>query len=122
MAEVKKKFRVLSDWLTYELETDALEPPILKVRVKPIYGINAVDYMVGEGVERLKFSTFIFNSVIEAVQEWDLTENGVPISITHENKMACFGPRLSDRIKDSGIILGIEIFNFATNQENFLKN
>ena len=120
MAEVKKRFRALSDWLTYELETDALEPPILKVRVKPIYGIDAVDYAV-EG-EKMKLSTFIFNSVIEAVQEWDLTENGTPIPVTYENKLACLGRRLSDRIKDSRILLGMEIFIFAADQENFLKN
>jgi hypothetical protein len=121
MAEVKKRFRGLSDWLTFELETDAIEPPILKVRLKPIGYFNIAADAIGQGKDAV-LNELMFYAAIDAVQEWDLTENGVAIPSTRENKILHLGPRLSDRLKGTVQLFGIAIIDWAANQDNFLKN
>jgi len=116
-----KNLKPLSEWLTFELETDILDPPVVKFKVRPITGMAGLNIEEGD---RSRSSTFI-EMVLDAIQEWDLADNGEPIPCTEETKqihatyLRCL---LGTKLKNKKGLLGLELAVYAADAENFLKN
>jgi hypothetical protein len=127
MANIKQLIE-LSDWLTFELASDRLlSPPIFKVRVKPISGLSPLDATIGPNPQDIRLSSIIIDAVLDAIVEWDLASEGVPILPTPENKRAhrnYLTQLFSEKVKDAETpygLLGLELFTYAQSIENFLK-
>jgi len=116
-----KNLNPLSEWLTFELDTDLLDPPVVKFRVRPTSGMSGLNVKAND---RGLSSTFC-EMVIDAIQDWDLADAGEPIPCDsamkqkHAIYLRCL---LGARLKDEGKLLGIELALFAGDTENFLKN
>jgi hypothetical protein len=112
----------LSCWLEYRLVTDKLDPPVFRCRLRPVTGLNLVDgYEEGE---KLKLGKMTLEVAIEAVAEWDLANEGVPIPLTSENKTGMLIPIIDAQLEGQpeGHLLGVAILMDAKRRENFLKN
>jgi len=116
MANIKKLI-ALSEWLTYELETTILDPPILKIKVRPINAMATTDV----GIENLKFGAVMIEMVIDAVQEWDIADEGNPILCNDEMKRLHLPFLLSQKIKGKDTLLGIEVLRYAGDIEHFIR-
>jgi len=117
-----KKIRELSGWLTFELDTKLLDPPILRVRVKPIVmmeGIRAV-LKIGLSENFHKLIELQYRLAIECIQEWDLTHKGKPLPCNAETKEKYLKCLLGEKTK-SGILLMQELIIYASELENFLQ-
>jgi hypothetical protein len=112
-----KKLVGLSEWQTYELDSTILDPPTLRLRMKPING------MVGSDVsdENMKLSAVLIEMVIDAVQEWDIADAGEPIPCTDKNKRLHLPFLLGQKIKGKDRMLGIELLGYAGEIENFIR-
>lgn len=122
MADVKyRPLEPLSGWMEYPLLTNLLDPPIFRCRLRPIDFYNLMD---GLGGGEIKLGKATMETAIEAIAEWDLTSNGIPIPPTLENKIAWIRPIIAEQVadRDPGILLGIAIVMDAQKRENFLKN
>lgn len=123
MAEVKyKPMESVSGWIEYPLVTTELDPPLIKLRLRPVNMFNMIDGAAGGGGVKLGRATL--EAAVDAVADWDLCVSGVPIPVTAENKMAWLRPIIAEQVegKPEGILLGIAILMDAQNRENFLKN
>ena len=116
-----KEIKPLSEWLKFELETNLLDPPEIDVRLSPIYSIAAIDHVDVKG-EIKSMTKMVVETVLESVQEWNLTQNGKPIPIDDDMKRKCLLPLLGAKIKGKPQLLGLALWAYATNIENFLKN
>jgi hypothetical protein len=122
MANIKKLI-ALSEWLTYEFDPGymdprlILDPPIFKVRVRPINAMVLSDIEPKE----LKQSSMTFEMVVDAVQEWDLTDEGTPIPCTEENKRLHLPILINQKIKEKNTFLWIELMNYAGDLGNFIR-
>jgi hypothetical protein len=120
MANIKQKFEQLTGWIEYKLESNILDPPILKLRLRPLYEFSKIlpeDYGHSGQV--------IAENVFEVVAEWDLTDNGERIPLTEDNKVRYLAPLLQEKLKDQSItrsLLGLAIYEDAQNRALFLKN
>lgn len=123
MANIKyAPMEQLSCWLEYRLVTDKLDPPVFRCRLRPVTGLNLIDgYDEGE---KFRLGKMTQEVAIEAVAEWDLANDGVPIPLTAENKTGLLIPIIDAQIegKPSGYLLGVALIADAKKRENFLKN
>jgi hypothetical protein len=115
MSNVRRLIGV-SDWLSFDLETMFLEPPTLRLKVRVVDGLAGLD---ASGV---KYSAIVKEILIASVAEWDLAEDGVPIPCDEENKRRWLPLFFGQRVKGTGRLLGLELAEYAGNEENFLKN
>jgi len=128
MANIKRLIG-LSDWLTYRLQTTLLDPPEIKLRMKPISGMAPLDVLAQE-TKDIRASKIIIDAVLDAVEEWDLAIAGVPLPPTPENKRLYLTPLLGMRIEnpealldaDKEPLLGLVLLLYGQTIENFLKN
>ena len=123
MANIKyRPMEQLSAWLEYRLVTDMLDPPVFRCRLRPITALDIYDSAGAGGTVRMGRLTL--DLAIEAVAEWDLATEGVPIPLTPETKAGWLVPLLTEQVegRDDGMLLGIAIVGDAGNRENFLKN
>jgi len=121
MSELVKRFKQ-SDWLEYELETDLIEPPVLKLKVTPLNRIYSIDSYIGIGNQLKKTTTaqVLAALILDVVQEWDLTLKGKPVPVTDENKRKYLFPLLGEKVKGKGMtLLGFELFNYVADLDNF---
>jgi hypothetical protein len=114
-----KPVEPLSDWQTYEIENTILDPPIIRLRLKPVENLAVYDIPQGEEVKRSKIAKEL---LFESVVEWDLTMDGKPIPCTDENKRKYLPLFLGNVVKGTQGYLGFAILAFAADLENFLKN
>ena len=122
MANIKKLI-ALSEWLTYEFDSAyldpriILDPPILKLRVRPI------NVMVLSDIEpkELKQSSMTFEMAVDAIQEWDLADEGTPIPCDEKNKRFHLPILLNQKIKDKNTFLWIELMNYAGDLGHFVR-
>lgn len=123
MSEIKQEIQAVSGWLEYELNTKMLEPPSIKLKIAPINRMEYVDdYDVkAQGIKPL--TTIVINRILRAVRDWDLTLKGKKLPVTEDNKRDYLIPLLGEQVKGKGkTLLGFELFTFASDLENFLKN
>jgi hypothetical protein len=116
MANIKKLI-ALSEWLTYELETTVLDPPILKLRIRPINAMVANDIEP----EKMKLSAMMIEMVIDAIQEWDIADAGEPIPCNDVTKRQHLQFLLGQKVKDKDRMLGIDLLFYAGDIENFIR-
>ncbi|HUV39028.1 MAG TPA: hypothetical protein VMY39_05410 [Planctomycetota bacterium] len=120
MADIKN-LAPISEWITYELDTELLNPPVLKLRLRPMTGWDAINIDAGQR----SVSSTMAEMIIGAIVDWDLSEKGEPIPCNEDAKarhsvfLRCL---LGQKLKDARLLLGLEIALFAGNAENFLKN
>lgn len=127
MANIKRLIG-LSEWLTYRLQTTFLDPPEIKLRMKPISNIAAFDSL-GQDIKDFRPSRLIIDAVLDAVEDWDLTIEGVRLEPTLENKKLYLTPLLGEKIRDPEEILdadkepllGLILLLYGQTIENFLK-
>jgi hypothetical protein len=67
------------------------------------------------------FGRFAADNAIEAVADWDLTDNGVPIPVTPETKVLYLRPILAEMVEGRGL-LGLAILEDSQDRQLFLKN
>ena len=123
MANIKyAPMEQLSCWLEYRLVTDKLDPPVFRCRLRPITGLSLVDGTPPG--EEFKLGRAMMLMAIEAVAEWDLAAEGVPIPLTPENKAGWLLPIIGVQVEGQpiGTLLGVAIVTDAGKRENFLKN
>jgi hypothetical protein len=123
MANVKyKQMEQISGWIEFRLATKLLDPPVLRLRLRPIDLYNVIDEIAVRGNPKLGSTTL--SSIVEAVADWDLSADGVPIALSPENKMGWLRPLVTERIdgEEDGSLLGVAILLAARNRENFVKN
>jgi len=132
MATVKRRIPQLSPWMTFELETDLLDPPIFKVRLRPLDGWDQWQAASTPGQEFGK-AYHLLAMAIMAVVEWDLKDQeGKPIEVTEENKRGVLREILGEPVKvpepepgqekEKAVMLGWAIVRAAQEKETFLKN
>ena len=123
MGEIKKRFLGLSEWVTFELETDAIDPPVLRLRMRPVQVMGVFDAIAG-GSGPHTYRDYMTSVAVEAVQEWDLADAGAPIPPTEENKRLYLVEQgfLGLRVRGEDVALGMAIIKYAGTRDNFLKN
>ena len=127
MADIKKLIG-LSDWLTYRLKTTILNPPEIKLRMRPISGLAPLDSMLIDQ-KQIRLSRIIIDAVLDAVEEWDVCIEGKPLELTPENKAVYLASLLGEVIEkpensttyEPDVLLGLELLTYGRNLENFLK-
>jgi hypothetical protein len=82
-------------------------------------GLDSMDYI--EGGVRPKFSKVVRGLLADALVGWDLTDGGQPIPCDKANRDKYLPILLGLQLKDGGV-LGLELMNFASDSENYLKN
>ena len=112
----------LSAWMIYELASDLLDPPTLRLRLRPIDLYSIVDGVAPDG--SIRYGSATVEAVIAAVAEWDLTQEGVPIPCSDLTKAGWLRPLLDQPVRGrkQGELLAVAILHDARNRENFLKN
>jgi hypothetical protein len=123
MADVKYRAQEqLSAWMEYRLLTDKLDPPVFRCRLRHIDNFVMSDVVGIKGIG--KPGQAAVDVAVEVVADWDLTQNGVPIPLTPENKFGWLYPLLNLRVEggEEAELLGIRLVTDAANQELFLKN
>lgn len=121
MGEVKyKPIEPVSRWLEYRLDTTLLDPPVFRCRVRPIDLFSFYE----EIEAGMRWGKATIAAVIDAIVEWDLTNNGVPIPVTDQTKSEWLRPLVALPVleRGDGMLLGIAVLIDARNRENFLKN
>lgn len=135
MSEIKK-LEPLTGWMDLHLATDIIDPPVLRVRLRPLTAIDMMDAYTEAGVVRL--SQLTLASALAAIAEWDLTESGRALPCTDEAKAehaAFLKVLLASRVErrvgpGDGVVedgegdrfAATEIQQVARRSENFLKN
>ncbi len=123
MANIKyAPMEQLSCWLEYRLVTDKLDPPVFRCRLRPVTGLNWIDG-VPAGGSTFKVGRAFIEVAIEAIAEWDLAVDGVPLPLTAENKMGVMLPIISEQVEGEkdGTLLGIAIVRDAQDRGLFKK-
>lgn len=125
MANVKQRIPQVSPWITYELETDLLDPPVLKLRLRPLDGWDQWQLAQVDGQE-LGRAYHLLAMAITAVVDWDLKDQDKPLEVTEDNKRAVLREILGEPVKvpegEKTVMLGWAIVRDAQNRETFLKN
>jgi hypothetical protein len=112
--------------IEYHIKTDLLNPPILKVKLRPITHLDTVD-TYADGVRSI--SGLGLGRALAAIAEWDLTLDGKPLPCTDEVK-AKYRPwlnlllaqHLEESTDDYPVWLASAIVKVAQDEKSFLKN
>jgi len=115
---VLKKIQTKSDWKIYQLETEFLEPPEFKVRLRFLNPFDLAADIATSSVDPRQ----IIKLASEAILEWELTdENGKEIPPTSENKIDVLRQIGGEMVVSSSIPLALAIVNDAKSADFFLK-
>jgi hypothetical protein len=96
------KFPSPSVWEEFELDTDIIDPPIVRLQLRPLFrkgqlegflafaGVPSIDKLKLDKADVSEFWP-VFEKIIPIIMQhvigWDLTLNGEPIPCTEEEKM-----------------------------------
>jgi len=121
LSEFKER-EAISDWQEFKLDTKELDPPVIKLKLKPIESISNIDSFNSTG--KLKsFSEVVLMKAMDCVAEWDLKQKGKPLPIDDlAIKERVLRRLLGEKLEGEKKLLGNSIIEFSTNLENFLKN
>lgn len=129
-------------WKEFELETKLIQPPVLKLKIKPTFQkelivslLRALDIKSKEGIssrEMVEAFKEMAEQAKKLVVGWDLVdENDQPIECNQEAKEKWLDPLLWEEVKkieeeneeEKGLKwLWSQIIKFASNLSNFTKN
>lgn len=113
----------LSEWIEYKLRGAKLEPPVLRLRLRPLDRFDILDATLEDGA--LRAGRTIAAAAAKAVVEWDLEDQeGKPIPCNEDTKAVHLGELLGEELEDEkpGMLLGIKIVKDARARDTFLKN
>jgi hypothetical protein len=112
LAEIKiEKIPTAEVWAEFKLRTDLLDPPVIKLRLKPAFRssiLREIFYFYAKRPEKQKKQDIkeseMFERLVDAaiavilknVVDWDLMKNGEPIPCDEENKRYFLEPLLWD--------------------------
>jgi len=110
-------------WTEFELETDVLEPPRIKLRIKYMDINERAKLMnIDFRVPNEQTIRFLFEKSIELIQDWDLSKDGQKIPCTKENKKKYMRYLCDLSIKDTkDMTLLRAIIEFASEISNYTK-
>lgn len=117
-----KNISILSEWLTFELETTWFDPPVIKLKIGPIMEDIPIADMVDNRNSSPSEGDIVSYKLYDAIQDWDFTSNGQKVPLTRQNKQRILRPLLGLKLKGENQILGTKLLVYASNKENFLKN
>lgn len=121
MAELKER-EAISPWISFELDTKELDPPVIKLKLRPIESITNVDNWGGNG-RLLLFSEVVLKKAMVSVAEWDLKVKGKPLAIEDPRiKERVLRRLLGEKLKGTEELLGNAIMAYAEELDNFSKN
>ena len=121
MAELKER-EAISDWIKFDLDTKELDPPVIKLKLRPIESITNVDSWGGNG-RLLRTSEVVLQKAMISVAEWDLQVKGKPLPIEDPRiKQRVLRRLLGEKLKGSQELLGNAIMAYAEELDNFSKN
>lgn len=140
MPEIKRR-ESLTEWIAYELaETTFVKTPTIRFRLRYLDSLDAADEFMRNGLRR---PLAMAGLAMQAVADWDLTENGKPIPVNDETKAKFLRPLLAEILRTPGeeiseaaaeaeaeddkpespqLLLAYEIVKDAQNHGLFLKN
>ena len=115
MAEVKiEKIPNAEVWAEFKLRTDLLDPPIIKLKVKPAFRSAILReifyyYAKRKKQEKKDEETEMFERLVDGaialilrnVVDWDLMKSGEPIPCDDENKRYFLEPLLWNFVEES---------------------
>jgi len=111
--------------LVLNLATKIVDPPNIRLTVRPLSFLKAIDIMNTEK-KAPEYSRVLVEEVLDCVVGWDLMKAGEPIPVTEVTKGAYLAPLLREAVLDEkGTVKNLLIFeirDFAGATENFLKN
>jgi hypothetical protein len=117
VAELKKKLEPITDWIKFEVESDIVSE--ISIRFRPVNPAVVVDMKE----DRVKYSRYIIEVLIDAIVEWDLQWEGKPYPCTEETKRPLIMWIVGAFLKDQpGRMFGFAALDAASDQSNFLKN
>lgn len=118
-----RRISPISDWFEVEVKSPVVpEAQKIRLRVKPVMDIEMVDTVV-DG--KTKPSEILLARALDAIQAWDLEENGVPIPCTDEQKKRLdmeLRLLLSSYTAGGERFVATAIIEKAQAPEDFLKN
>lgn len=136
-------------WKEFELRTQYISPPIIKLKIMPLTGEAQLRRAIQmkkiypeitdktDLLDEKKIDTFIerlpdavkgnIPIVMKQVIGWDLTEKGAPLTCSDNNKKKYLVPLLWENVKakkkkEKEVYLVRAIIDFASDLRNFTKN
>jgi hypothetical protein len=117
LAEVKiEKIPTAEVWAEFKLRTDLLDPPVIKLKLKPAFRssiLREIFYYYARRTEKQKKQDFkeseMFERLVDGaialilrnVVDWDLMKNGEPIPCDDENKRYFLEPLLWNLVEEA---------------------
>jgi hypothetical protein len=121
-----KQINPVSEWITLTLDTDKMDPPVLRVRVRLGTELDSGD-AYEEGAR--KASTFLLAQALAVIVEWDLTLDDKPLLCTEATKREhkdrlwwILAQKITGTDPKSPKFAATEILAAAKDSERFLKN
>lgn len=116
-----------TDWIEFRLQTRLLDPPVLRVKLRPVSPMDSVD-LYADGARKL--SDLALGQAINAIVAWDLSRDGVEIVCSDATKseldfylrILLAQPLEAVGAEDEPKYLGLDILRIAGDTETFLKN
>lgn len=125
MAKLREILPV-SEWLTFELATLRIDPPVVRLKLKPLTKWEYTDIV---SPTMPKPSWLILERALQAIVEWDLEIGDKPLPCTEESKgrddvRAVLATPLKQEEEEPAIpkFLALAIIEYAEKEANFLKN
>ena len=117
-------YRNLSEWIVYPLQSDFLEPPEFKVKLKYLNPFELAHEIAVEKID----PAAVLKLAVEAITKWDVTdEKGAQIDPTRENKAKVLkyigGDLVEGRLVEGrGVPLVVAIIEDARKADFFFKD
>lgn len=122
MSRIVKRLEQLSAWIEYTLVTTLIDPPVLRVRLRPTDAFDVADSLVGvSGIP--VYGRALLTQALNAIAEVDLVDlEGKPVVLMPENREAALRDLLTEKVDGRGTMLGIVVVEDSKKRELFLKN
>jgi len=112
-------YRNLSEWIVYPLQSDFLEPPKFKVKLKYLNPFELANEIAVEKID----PAAVLKLAVEAITKWDITdEGGTQIEPTRENKAKVLKYIGGDIVEGRGVPLVVAIIEDARKADFFFKD
>jgi len=115
-----KRLEQFSAWLEYPLDTTLIDPPVLRVRLRPTDGFDVTDSF--GAFDQPLYGRALLGQALRAVAEVDLVVDGKQIVLTDENREPVLRPLLAEKVVGRNTMLGIVIVADSKRRELFLGN
>ena len=135
-----------SVWKEFKLDTKLLDPPVLKLKLKPMFAMDDMTRSFdilddlpttkeAESLAKIKAKVVTIgkkniSSLLDYITGWDLTQKGDPIPCNQKQKEAHLNRLMWESIEVDGNkpvnpfkrFLFVQVMNFVREPSNFVKN